>query len=164
MTTRGAVLQVQDAVRSRVSRRHGIRDDDGSILPLIAVFAALGLAVILVVAAATSLYVERKRLFTIADGAALAGAEAFPLDQVDDGGADPTRRLEEARVEDAIRDYVAAAPGAVPEALAVEDAGAGDGRSATVTLSAYWRPPIITAFAPEGVRIEVTAVARAVLG
>ena len=43
--------------------------DEGSILPLILVYGMLGLALTLVVASATSLYLERKRLFTLADGA-----------------------------------------------------------------------------------------------
>jgi hypothetical protein len=37
-----------------------------------------------------------------------------------------------------------------------------DGRSATVTLSALWRPPIVSLLVPEGIPIEVTAVARSV--
>ncbi len=36
----------------------------------------------LVVVSATTLYLERKRLFTVADGAALAAAEAWRLDTV----------------------------------------------------------------------------------
>ena len=46
--------------------------------------------------------------------------------------------------------------------LAVERAESTDGRSATVGLSAYWRPPLVTLLVPEGIRIEVTAVARSV--
>ena len=47
-----------------------LASDRGSIMPLTVFFAFLSLALILVVVAATSLYVERKRLFTLADGAA----------------------------------------------------------------------------------------------
>ena len=59
-----------------------IRDEDGSTLPLIIFYAALSLALILLVVAATSLYLERKRLFTLADGASLVGAESFSLGDV----------------------------------------------------------------------------------
>ena len=55
-------------------------DEDGSILPLIFGFFAIALAVVLIVTAATSLYLERSRLYTLADGAALAGADSFALD------------------------------------------------------------------------------------
>jgi len=56
------------------------RDDEGSIVPLVAGLGALCLALVLVVVSATSLYLERKRLFTFADTTALAAAEAFDLD------------------------------------------------------------------------------------
>ena len=66
-------------------------NDEGTILILTMFFSALALVVILVVTAATSLYLERKRLFTLADGAALAGAESFEIDEMTivDGQAHP---------------------------------------------------------------------------
>ena len=57
-------------------------EEEGSSLILIIFAGLIGLAVILGTVAATSLYIERKRLFTVADGAALAAAEAFNLDDV----------------------------------------------------------------------------------
>jgi hypothetical protein len=53
-------------------------------------------------------------------------------------------------------------PGTLEE-LVVESAGTPDGVSAEVTLSAWWRPPMLTMFVPDGIRIEVTATARSVL-
>ena len=47
--------------------------DDGSTLPLILVFGLVALVLVLVVAAATDLYLARKRLLTLADGDALVG-------------------------------------------------------------------------------------------
>jgi uncharacterized membrane protein len=140
----------------------GLRDDDGSILPLTIFFGVLALALVLVVVAATSLYLERKRLFTLADGAALVGAEAFGLDDVGmtAGGVRP--HLESADVAAAVDEYVSAAPHSDFEALAVDRAISTDGRSATVELSAYWRPPVVSLVVPDGFRIEVTAVARSV--
>lgn len=52
-------------------------DDDGSTMPLVIFFGFLSLVLVLLVVAASSLYLERKRLFAVADGAALSGAEAF---------------------------------------------------------------------------------------
>ena len=57
-------------------------EEDGSTLLLTILYGVLGLALVLVVVSASSLYLERKRLFTVADGAALAGAEAWRLDSV----------------------------------------------------------------------------------
>ena len=142
------------------------RGDDGSTLPLVLFYALLSLALIVVVTAASSVYIERKRLLSLADGAALAGAEAFSIADVsrDDAGDDAVVRvaLDPARVSTAVRDFVASAPNDRLESLRVEEATSSDGRSATVTLSSYWRPPLVTALIPDGIRIEVTSRARAV--
>ena len=137
------------------------RDDDGSILPLTVFFGLLSLVLILVAVAATSLYLERKRLFTLADGAALAGAESFELSQVGAGAAGHRPQLTSPQVAAAVGEHLAAHPDDFTD-LAVVRAATEDGRSATVTLSATWKPPMLTLFVPEGVRIEVTAVARSV--
>jgi uncharacterized membrane protein len=134
----------------------GLRDDQGSIVPLVAGFAALCLALVLVVVSATSLYLERKRLFTLADTTALAAAEAFDLDAAIGG---PT--LTTPSVAAAVDRHLAAAPPGF-EGLRVEHAGAMDATSATVTLSALWRPPVLSVFVPDGIRIEVTAIGRTV--
>lgn len=139
-----------------------LRDDEGSTLPLTIFFGFLSLLLVLLVVAATSLYLERKRLFTPADGAALVGAEAFTLDQVSrtPQGYRPT--LTSPEVAAAVGNYLATAPTGNLESLTVESASTLDGRSATVSLSAYWRPPVLTLFVPSGLRLEVTAVARSV--
>lgn len=136
--------------------------DEGSVLPLIAVFAALGLAVILLATAVTSLYLERKRLFSVADAAALSGAEAFDLDQISVEGDAFTVDLRDADVHAAVEDYVSSQPHDAFDALHVDDARA-DGGTATVTLSARWRPPVVAPFFPSGITIDVTSTARSVL-
>lgn len=148
-------------MRSRPREARDGRDEEGSILPLTIFYGFLSLVLILLVVAATSLYLERKRLFTLADGAALAGAEAFALDEVSLASGGPRPRLRSVAVAAAVRDYLDAAPSAV-DSLAIERALTTDGRSATVELSGYWRPPVLTVFVPAGFRIEVTAVARSV--
>lgn len=137
-------------------------DERGSILPLTIFYAFLALVLVLLVVAATSLYLERKRLFTLADGAALVGAEAFELDDVSLTPDGPRATLDSADVAAAAAGYLATAPRSGFEALTLERADTVDGRSATVALSAYWRPPLLTVLVPEGIRIEVTAVARSV--
>lgn len=140
-----------------------LADDAGSTLLLTIFYAALALAVILMVVAASSLYLERKKLFTLADGAALVGAEAFDLDQVDVTPEGPLLALDSADVAAAVTAYLAENRVGKFEGLAVERAETIDGRSATVVLSAWWRPPVVSILAPEGFRLEVTAVARSVL-
>lgn len=141
--------------------RRGIRDrlreERGSTLPLVLVYAAIGLVLVVIAGAATSLYVERKRLYTLADAAALVAAESADL-----AGPGP-RRLEDAEVRSAARSYLDDAGPARFEGLALEDAATRDGRSATVTLSALWRPPLLGPLLPEGVRLEVTSSARSTM-
>ena len=140
-----------------------LRDsEDGSILPLAAFYCALALAVVLIATAASSLYLERKRLHTIADGAALAGAEAFDLTSVTflDGAVHPVLRSDD--VAFAAARYVNQRPAdGIPD-VSVVSAKSDDGLSASVTLSAVWRPPVVSMFAVDGIRIEVSSSARSV--
>ena len=145
-----------------IGLRRRLADESGSTLLLTIFYGFLSLVLILLVVAASSLYLERKRLFTLADGAALAGAEAFQLDAVVVTPDGPRPTLESSDVARAVDAYLAAVPGQGFESLGVERAETVDGRSATVQLSAYWRPPMISLLVPEGIRIEVTAVGRSV--
>lgn len=138
--------------------------DEGSTLLLTIFYGALALVIVLLVVAATSLYVERKRLFTLADGAALVGAESFTINSVRNTGSGWRPELYPADVAAAVEAYVSVNSGANFESLTVERATTLDSRSATVTLSSYWRPPVVALLIPEGFRIEVTAVARSVFG
>lgn len=140
-----------------------LRREEGSILPLTMVYGALALVLILVTVAATSLYLERKRLFTLADGAALAGAEAFALETVvvEPDALRPALSSEAVGV--AVRGYLASAPQERFEHLTVTSVSSADGQSATVSLSSRWRPPMLVLVLPSGITLEVTSVARSVL-
>ena len=144
-------------------RRPDPRDETGSTLLLTIFYGFLSLVLILVAVAATSLYLERKRLFTVADGAALVGAEAFDLDHVvpDDAGL-LRPRLETPEVQQAVRAYLDGNPVTDFDGLTLERAESVDGLSATVALSAQWKPPLVSLLVPEGIRIDVEAVARSV--
>lgn len=135
-------------------------EEDGSTLVLTVGFAALALALIVAVTAATSLLIERRRLFTVADGAAVAAAEAFALEQVRFDGEAATPELADAAVDRAAAAWAALA-GSGLDGLRVDGASA-DGRSATVTVSSTWRPPLVSPFLPDGIRLDVTSTARAV--
>ncbi|MEY2849827.1 MAG: hypothetical protein RI885_2494 [Actinomycetota bacterium] len=140
------------------------RSDDGSTLILTIFYALLALVLVLLVVAATSLYLERKRLFTLADGAALAGAEGFELDDVRPSASGFRPLLDDDAVRSATVDYLGSASGQRFEALELERAYSADGVSATVTLSSSWRPPVLTVFVPAGLRLEAMANARSVFG
>jgi hypothetical protein len=70
--------------------------------------------------------------------------------------------LHSAYVSDAVDEYLHAVPGKGFEALTLERAESVDGESATVELSAYWRPPLLSLLVPDGIRIDATSVARSV--
>ncbi|MCE7482295.1 MULTISPECIES: pilus assembly protein TadG-related protein [Microbacterium] len=131
-------------------------DQDGSILPLLLGYVALAIAVIFVCTCATDLYIAQKRLDSLADAAALAGADGFTL--VVDGDA-VRAELTDAGVQEqalAIVDAVAA------DATLVS-ASAPDGVTARVTVATAWRPPLFSPFVPEGVPLEATATSRTAL-
>ena len=143
----------------RVKRRLR-REEDGSTLVLTIGLAALALALVLIVVASTSLSIERRRLYSVADGAALAAAEAFALEQVRFDGDSASPEIADGAVDRAAGDWVALAGSALDSARV---AGASaDAHSATVTVSSLWRPPVVVLLIPDGLRLEVTSTARAV--
>ncbi|TXK19792.1 pilus assembly protein TadG-related protein [Homoserinibacter sp. GY 40078] len=147
-----------------MNARRVLASDMGSTLPLVAGFGALVLAVALLVAAATSLYLEKKSLLALADGASLSAAESFELSDVELTPDGPRPTLRPATIRAAVDDYLERARTEHFDELAVTHADTADGRSATVTLTAYWRPPVATVFIPDGIRIEATSTARSVFG
>ncbi|WP_082500982.1 pilus assembly protein TadG-related protein [Agreia sp. Leaf244] len=149
------------AFRPMAAARARLNSDEGSTLLLTIFYAALALLVVLVVVAASSLYLERTRLFTLADGAALEAAESFSLDDVELVDSTVVPRLDPAEVDAAVDRYLADTPSSAEFAdLTVVEATTLDGRSATVALSASWRPAVLSLIVPNGFPIEVTSVAR----
>ena len=142
--------------------RSGIADDAGSTLLLTIFYGFLALALILVTVAASSLYLERKRLFTLADSAALVGAEAFSLDGVMIGAGQLRPGLRSADVRTAVSAYLAGTENEGFHDLRLVRAESIDGVSATIELTAQWRPPVASLLLPSGVPLSVTSDARAV--
>ena len=131
-------------------------DDEGSILPLMLGYALLALAMILVCTCATDLYIAQKRLDSLADAAALAGADGFVL--VVDGDS-ARAELTDAGVHAQAAALVAALPG---EAHLVS-ATSPDGVSARVIVQGVWHPPVLSPFVPDGITLSATATSRTAL-
>jgi uncharacterized membrane protein len=131
-------------------------DDEGSVMLLTLGYAVLAIAVILVCVDATSLYIGQKRLDSLADAAALAGADGFTLTVVDD---EPVAVLS----RDAVRAQADAIVAAVGAGAVLLSAGTPDGVSARVTVADTWRPPVLTIFVPDGVALRSTATSRTAL-
>ncbi|QYH36642.1 Tad domain-containing protein [Salinibacterium sp. M195] len=138
------------------------RDEQGSALLLTIFYGFLSLVLIFLVVAATSLYLERKRLFTLADGAALVGAESYDLDDVELTPRGYRPQLSAEKISSAVASYITASRGNDFNSLQIEESTTHDSASSTVSLSAYWKPPFVSLFVPEGIRIDVTATARSV--
>jgi len=151
-------------------RRQALHDDEGTIMLLTLGFTVLALLLVLVVAAATQVHLQRMRLTHVADEIALDAADAMDLDDYYAGrvGA-PTDNavvplspqlladIAEQRVPSA-----AARAGLPPTALV--SAITHDGRSATVTVRTVVHPLFgIDALLPfaNGVTLTATSSARA---
>lgn len=139
-----------------IQARLGQDDEEGSMLLLTLGYLLLAIAVIFVCVCATDLYITQKRLDALADSAALAGADGFTL-IVNDGI--PRAELTDAGVEE----QAAALVSALPSEASIAAAGTPDGVSARVTVAVDWRPPLLSPFVPNGVRLESTATSRTAL-
>jgi uncharacterized membrane protein len=120
-----------------------------------------------VVVDASKLFLTRRALAGVADGAALAAAQAVDLPAVYAGETTgEALPLDPATVDEAVTAYLAAAGGAGDlqdlTVVAVDTTGA----SVTVTLSARARLPLVTLVTsePDGVLLTVTARARSAVG
>lgn len=129
-------------------------------------YALLALLLVTAVASATSVHLERKRLLTLADSAALAGATAVDPDAyyARTGQDSAEVVLTDASVRRAVEEHLEAAEGAGLADLTLHSAGTPDGRTAQVTLTALARPPLltwVTAAWSDGIHLQVTTRARA---
>lgn len=139
--------------------------EEGSALPLLLVLLLIAVAFVAVAAGASALHLDRLRLLTVADGAALAAAESFRVADVAVEGDAVVPRLRTDRVREAAADAVAAADRADLTGLRLVDATtADDGRVAVVTIAAVWHPPIAQSLLPVAVPIRVTSTAAARFG
>ncbi|TDN92556.1 pilus assembly protein TadG-related protein [Microbacterium sp. BK668] len=119
-------------------------------------YAALALVAVFLCVDATSLYLTQKRLDSLADAAALAGADGFTLSVVD---GEPRAEL----TSDQVRAQAQALLGDVGRDARLLSAMTPDGVSARVTVAGTWHPPVATIFVPDGVALQATATSRTAL-
>lgn len=135
----------------------------GSILPLLAGGMFVSLALIFGVSASASLLIERARLFTLADGAAIAAAQGFTPRFVTrtTGGARVLITKREASV--LVQDYLRRAGPGQLQSLLVESIDTPGGEVVHVTLSSLWSPPLMSEFFPPSLRVAVSATAQTLI-
>lgn len=146
-------------VEAQVEARKVSRADEGSITPLTIGFAAIALALILLAALITDVWLAQRKLFALADSAALAAAESFDPAPT----SDPTIILTDGGVTAAAQSYLSMVE--VPARYSTVDiAGRSpDGLSAEVTLRVTYVPALLSPFAPTWIDLEASATVRGAL-
>jgi uncharacterized membrane protein len=144
---------------TRCSAVRRCRSAEGSTLLLVIFAVLLSAAVLLGTVSAASLYLERKRLFLVADGAALAASQNFALDQVTVDVSDRrlTFRLTNTDVMAGSRAYLSAADA---QGVKIMSAVTPDGVTAEVRVASTWHPPVVGIFMPQGIVLEAIGRAR----
>jgi uncharacterized membrane protein len=137
-------------------------DESGQVMVMILGYIVLALLVATVVIGISAVYLEHKRLLSLADGASLAAADSYTLGEVRSQGGSPSAVLNPARVRNVAADFVARSPASHRfSGLAVAGAtGTPDGSTAVVVLTAAVHPPVVNFLIPDGIRIEATSTAR----
>ncbi|MDP5227263.1 MULTISPECIES: pilus assembly protein TadG-related protein [Arthrobacter] len=135
----------------------------GSVNILALGYLVIALLAAVVLMAASSVYLEHKKLLSLADGAAASAADTFDVAGIGGAGQGAVVRLDDGRVQAASTEYLRRSPEAARmEGVRVLAAsGSQDGRTARVTLQALARPPIVSAFLPDGIVLEASSTARA---
>ena len=130
--------------------------EEGSILPLLLGYVVLAISVIFVCTCATDLYIAQKRLDSLADAAALAGADGFTL--VVDGES-----VRAELTDSGVQEQATAIISALPTEATLVSASAPDDVTARVMVASAWHPPLLSPFVPDGVYLEATATSRTAL-
>ena len=144
-----------------VPRNDALHRDAGQITVLILGYVVLALLLATVVMAASSMYLEHKKLLSLADGAALAAADSFLVGDLQDGRI-PAVSLMDDRVLAAAGSYLGKSNAFDShDRLEVgEGTRSEPGGTAVVVLKAVAHPPVISFLVPDGIVIEARATAR----
>ncbi|HKU31724.1 MAG TPA: pilus assembly protein TadG-related protein [Arthrobacter sp.] len=133
------------------------------MMVLIIGYVVIALLLAVVVAAASAVYIEHKKLLSVADAASVAAADSYALGEVAGGAGTPSAVLKSERVRGVVESYLARdGTHSRFDRLAIGD-GTGSPESATaeVVLKAVAHPPVVGFFMPEGIVVEARSTARA---
>lgn len=119
-----------------------VRDDRGSVLILGVGWVAVCLLSVVVLVDASAAFLQRRQLVSLADAAALAGAQAIDLDAYYERGASTATRLAPALVPVRVRTHLERAGAGGIEGLMLEDVSS-DGQGVRVRLSTPLRLPFL---------------------
>jgi hypothetical protein len=134
--------------------------DRGSTLPLVAGLFALCGVVVVGIVGSTDLALARTELQSVADGAAVAAAGTITPSTVILEGNRLVVRLTNTTVR---RDATAFLRDSAVNGVRIARATTPDTRTALVTLTRVWRPPLVSELLPVRMTLSATARARSVL-
>ncbi|MHA7274981.1 Tad domain-containing protein [Arthrobacter sp. HLT1-21] len=139
--------------------------ENGQVVVMVIGYVLLTLLMITVVLGASAVYLDRQKLLSVADGAALTAADTYGLAEPLPGATAPVPELDPGTVRSTVQEYLdLTGSGARFDGLTVDPAtGAPDSRTARVVLTAVVHPPIVNFLVPAGIPIVVTADARSEL-
>ncbi len=134
----------------------------GQTMVLIIGFTLIALLLASVVAAASAVYIEHKKLLSMADGASVAAADSYTLGGTAEGSSRPAAVLTNERVRNVTASYLKRNNAyARFDGLAVGGGtGSPDSSSADVVLTAVAHPPVVSFLLPDGIPIEARSTAR----
>jgi hypothetical protein len=136
--------------------------EDGHLMVLTIGYVVIALLLATVVAAASAIYIEHKKLLSMTDGASVAAADSYSLGQVDSGAGTPSALLNSERVRGVAESYLSqnSAHSRFDHLEVAPGTGSPDSTSAEVVLSAVAHPPMVSFLLPDGVPIEARSTAR----
>ncbi|WP_051422873.1 pilus assembly protein TadG-related protein [Arthrobacter sp. MA-N2] len=125
-------------------------------------YVVIALLLATVVAAASAVYIEHKKLLSVADGASVAAADGYSLGQVDGDAEKPSAILKSERVRNITESFLSQnhAYSRFDQLAIGGDTGSPDNTTAEVVLIAVAHPPVVSFLLPEGVPIEARSTAR----
>lgn len=141
--------------------KEGKAHEAGQITVLTIGFILLALVLASVVMAISTVYVEHKKLLSLADGAALAAADSFMVADIGAGEV-PGMSLVDERVVAVTGSYLADTEAySRHDRLAVAPGtGSSSGGTAVVVLTAVAHPPVISFLLPDGIPVEARSTSR----
>ena len=142
----------------------GKTQEEGQIAVLIIGFVVLALLLATVVMAVSAVYLEHKKLLSLADGAALAAAGSFVVADLG-AGSRPGLSLVDERVRAGAASYLATSGASSRHDRLTLDGRTGSepGGTAVVVVTAVAHPPVISFLLPDGILVEARSVARSSL-
>lgn len=135
------------------------RADQGSITPLAIGFATIALALILLAALITDVWLAHRKLYALADSAALAAAESFDPALT----SEPGIVLTDEGVTTAAQSYLTAVEVSSRYSGLTVVGRSPDGLSAEVDLRTSYVPALLSPFAPAWIELEAHATVRGAL-